>query len=101
MRRMQEELGFVTDIAPAFTFIYKAVLDNELTEYEYDHVFVGRYDGDIQLNEDEVGDYCYRAMDDLKEHIEKYPAQYTEWFKIALPLLDHFLIENRHLINEE
>jgi isopentenyl-diphosphate delta-isomerase len=101
IRRMNEELGFVTDIEPAFTFIYKAALDNELTEYEYDHVFVGKYDGDINLNEEEVGDYCYRSMGDLKAHVEGYPAQYTEWFKIALPLLDHFIIENRHLINEE
>jgi isopentenyl-diphosphate delta-isomerase len=37
-RRMREELGFETSVNPAFSFIYKAALDNELTEYEFDHV---------------------------------------------------------------
>lgn len=98
-RRLQEELGFVTEIKPAFTFIYKAALDNELTEYEYDHVFVGQYEGLVQINEDEVGDYCYRDMDDLKKHVAHHPAQYTEWFKIALPLLDNYLKENQELVH--
>lgn len=94
-RRLMEELGFVTELQPAFTFIYKAALDNELTEYEYDHVFVGQYDGQIVLNEDEVGDYCYRSLDDLNAHVAKFPSQYTAWFKIALPLLDSYLKENQ------
>lgn len=96
-RRLKEELGFVTAVEPAFTFIYKAALDNELTEYEYDHVFVGQYEGEIIINEDEVGDYCYRAMDDLRAHVAQHPAQYTEWFKIALPLLDNYLKVNQEL----
>lgn len=98
-RRLQEELGFVTEITPAFSFIYKAALDNELTEYEYDHVFVGTYDGIVHVNEDEVGDYCYLSMYDLKTDVDQHPAQYTEWFKIALPLLENFLKENQHIVH--
>lgn len=99
VRRLQEELGLTADIQPAFSFIYKAVLDNELTEYEYDHVFVGRYDGAVELNEEEVGDYCYKSMADLLRHVDQHPAQYTEWFKIALPLLGNYLKENPALIH--
>jgi isopentenyl-diphosphate delta-isomerase len=98
-RRLHEELGFVTVISPAFTFIYKAQLDNELTEYEYDHVFIGTYDGEIYINEDEVGDYCYRSMNELKTDVDQHPGQYTEWFKIALPLLENYLKENQHIVH--
>ena len=99
IRRLHEELGFVTEIAPAFTFIYKAELDNELTEHEYDHVFIGTYDGPIHVNIDEVGDYCYRSMYDLKTDVDQHPGQYTEWFKIALPLLENYLKENQHSVH--
>jgi isopentenyl-diphosphate delta-isomerase len=98
-RRLHEELGFVTEITSAFTFIYKAELDNELTEYEYDHVFIGTYDGAVYINEDEVGDYCFRSMYDLKNDVDQHPGQYTEWFKIALPLLENYLKENRQQVH--
>jgi isopentenyl-diphosphate delta-isomerase len=92
------EMG-VTAISPAFSFIYKAELDNELTEYEYDHVFVGTYDGSVHINEDEVGDYCYRSMSNLKTDVDQHPGQYTEWFKIALPLLENYLKENQQQVH--
>lgn len=99
MRRMKEELGFTTQVEPAFSFIYKATLDNELTEYEFDHVLVGVYDGELLLNEDEVGDYCFRSMVDLKEHLAQYPDKYTAWFKIALPMLEEYLTKNKSSIH--
>ncbi len=48
-RRLSEEMGFVTELSPAFNFTYKATFDNGLTEYEYDHVLTGVYDGDVNL----------------------------------------------------
>lgn len=95
-RRMQEELGFVTDLEQAFDFIYKTALDNDLTEHEYDHVLVGVYEGKIDPNEDEVGDYCYLSMDQLKSSMSQYPFKYTEWFKIALPLLEEHFREKKY-----
>jgi isopentenyl-diphosphate delta-isomerase len=75
----------------AFTFIYKAVFDNGLTEYEFDHVFVGRYDGDIYPNKDEVKDYCFIAIPEMKNSMLSHPDKYTEWFKIAFPKLEEYL----------
>lgn len=99
MRRMKEELGFTTQVEPAFSFIYKAVLDNELTEYEFDHVLVGVYDGELLLNADEVGDYCFRSMEDLKAHLAQYPDKYTAWFKIAVPMLEAYLTRKKSSIH--
>lgn len=94
-RRMREELGIDADVEPAFHFIYKAELDNDLTEYEFDHVLLGTYDGPIDPNRDEVQDHCYIAMDALKESLSQEPAKYTAWFKIAFPMLEDHLNGSR------
>ena len=43
LRRLKEEMGIVVQPTFAFSFIYKAPLDHELTEHELDHVFIGTY----------------------------------------------------------
>jgi isopentenyl-diphosphate delta-isomerase len=95
LRRLAEELGFTTAISKAFHFTYKAVFDNGLTEYEFDHVFVGEYEGVMQLNADEVSEVCYKPMADIKAEIEHKAGDYTEWFKIAFPLLEDWLQQNK------
>jgi isopentenyl-diphosphate Delta-isomerase len=90
-RRLQEEMGFVTPLTKAFHFIYKAPFDNGLTEHEFDHVFVGTYDGDVLPNADEVGDYCFMYPHQISAAIASHPDKYTVWFKIAFPQLENFL----------
>lgn len=90
-RRLREELGFETGLTGIFNFVYKAAFDNGLTEYEFDHVFIGNYNGLLHPNPDEVGDYCYKNMDEIKSSMESHPHKYTEWFKIAFPRLEHYL----------
>jgi isopentenyl-diphosphate Delta-isomerase len=93
-RRLYEELGFNTPLQKAFDFIYKAAFDNGLTEYEFDHVFTGIYDGPITPSNVEVEDYCYKSMDAIKQSITSHPHKYTEWFKIAFPRVEFFLAEH-------
>jgi len=95
LRRLEEELGFTTSINKAFHFTYKAVFDNGLTEHEFDHVFVGEYEGEMQLNSEEVSEVCYKQMAEIKADIEHSAADYTEWFKIAFPLLEEWLQQNK------
>ena len=90
-KRLQEEMGFSTSLTKAFTFIYKASFENGLTEHEYDHVFVGSFNGLIKPNPDEVDDYCYQPLDQLKQSLKTHPHHFTEWFKIALPKLEAYL----------
>lgn len=91
LRRLQEELGFTATIKKAFHFTYKAAFDNGLTEHEFDHVFVGEYEGEIKLNTEEVNDICYKSMSEIKQELENNSHLYTEWFKIAFPLLEEWL----------
>lgn len=90
-KRLFEEMGIQTSLHEAFQFTYKASLENGLTEHEYDHVFIGYFDGEVNADADEVSDYCYRSIEEIKESIAIEPSQYTEWFKIALPKLENYL----------
>ncbi len=92
-RRLQQEMGFTTPIFKAFEFTYKADFTNELTEHEYDHVFIGHYDGPVQPNTAEVSNYCYQSVEEIKNGLQLRPGNYTEWFKIALPQLEEYFKE--------
>ena len=83
-RRLHEEMGFETLLSPAFNFTYQVTFANGLTEHEYDHVFMGTYDGKIKTEESEVSDYCYKTLNETETSLQMHPQKYTEWFKIAL-----------------
>jgi isopentenyl-diphosphate delta-isomerase len=91
-KRLTEEMGFTTQLKKAFEFIYKAPFDNGLTEYEYDHVFTGTFDGTIIPDKSEVSDYCFQNLDEIATLMQLHPEQYTEWFKIAFPKLQAYLV---------
>jgi isopentenyl-diphosphate Delta-isomerase len=90
-RRLQEELGFVSPLHSAFTFTYKAPFDNGLTEYEFDHVLTGQYDGLIIPNPEEVCEIAYKSMDEIRKDLTSCPQHYTAWFRIAFPRLEAFM----------
>lgn len=80
-RRLKEEMGMYSEVKELFSFIYKEKLDNELTEYEFDHVFIGVTDMFPTINEEEVAEYKYISFDLLKKDIDLNPQNYTVWFK--------------------
>lgn len=84
-RRLQEEMGFNTKLTPVFDFIYKAGFENGLTEHEFDHVFVGYYDGEIKPDPKEVSSFVYRPMEEIALLVKTQPAVFTAWFHIAFP----------------
>lgn len=81
-RRLEEEMGFDCALDFKFSFIYKADLDNNLTEHELDHVFIGHFDGEPKLNPKEVMAYRWVNLEDLKNDIKINSQDYTAWFKI-------------------
>ncbi|HSK11690.1 MAG TPA: isopentenyl-diphosphate Delta-isomerase [Phnomibacter sp.] len=90
-RRLKEELGISTKMEKAFDFIYMAEFDNGLFEHEFDHVFIGEYDGTLAPDPAEVADYCYKTVEEIKADLELRPEAYTQWFKIAIPFLEEHL----------
>lgn len=87
-RRLREELGFVTELHEIFSFTYRAEVENNLIEHEYDHVFAGEYEDEIKPNPHEVANYTYESLEKIKEDIECYPQKFTSWFKIAFPKIE-------------
>jgi isopentenyl-diphosphate delta-isomerase len=82
-RRLTEEMGFDCEIEKIFDFIYKAELDQGLTEHEFDHVFFGRYNENPVINPEEVASWKWMEMADIAGDMKKNPESYTVWFRIA------------------
>lgn len=90
-RRLQEEMGFTTSLKKVFDFVYKAPFSNGLTEYEFDHVFVGYHDGPVQINKAEASDYKFLSVEAIQAVLVTAPEQFTPWFQIAFPKLTDWL----------
>jgi isopentenyl-diphosphate delta-isomerase len=90
IKRLAEEMGFKTELFPLFHFIYKAEFDNGLTEYEFDHVFMGEYDGPVGINEDEVMDFSFKTMEEIKNSLLAGPQNYTAWFIESFPKIEEW-----------
>ena len=75
-------MGFVTPLKETISFIYKAPFDNGLTEHELDHIMVGSYEDAPIINPDEVADWKWMPLEDVKQDIDDNHQLYTAWFKI-------------------
>lgn len=82
-RRLKEEMGFVCDLKESFSFVYKAKVE-DLIEYEFDHVFLGKFDGNPKPDKAEVEDWKWVVFKEVKKDVEKNSENYTPWFKILL-----------------
>ena len=96
-RRLKEELGFETPLQKIFRFTYSASFENGLTEHEVDHVFFGRYNGEINFNTYEVQDVCYRSVEEIESSLQTHPQKFTRWFHIAFPKINEWIGLNREL----
>ena len=81
-RRLQEEMGFTTDLNDTMAFIYKAPFDNGLTEHEFDHILVGNFNDVPDLNPQEVSAWKWMKLEEVQKDMKNHPERYTEWFKI-------------------
>jgi isopentenyl-diphosphate delta-isomerase len=88
-RRLKEEMGLQCNTYFTFSFIYKAIFENGLTEHEYDHVYFGVTDNKPQPDAAEVKDWKYISLDELEHDIERHPENYTAWLKISLAKVRH------------
>ncbi len=97
-RRLKEEMGlrrqdiatkgemrFDCALKEAFALIYKATDEKTgLTEYEYDHFFTGVFDGGApEPNPDEVSEWKFMSLNNIKTDLKINADMYTPWFKIG------------------
>jgi isopentenyl-diphosphate delta-isomerase len=84
-RRVQEELGIAPFLQPRFTFTYRAELENDLVEHEFDHVFFGHWDGPLMPDPQEVMDTRWVTLAEMDLEIADAPERFTAWLKICWP----------------
>lgn len=94
-RRLTEEMGFDCDFEEAFSFVYQASFENNLTEHEFDHVFIGTSDLIPGLNSVEVASFRFAGMEKLRTEMETEPEKFTVWFRIAFDRVEEYL-KSRH-----
>ncbi|WP_029452948.1 isopentenyl-diphosphate Delta-isomerase [Clostridium algidicarnis] len=83
-RRLKEELGFDTELEEIFKFSYDIEFNEDLHENEYDHVFIGKYDGDVTINPKEIEESKWMDLKELNKDIKEFPKRYTYWFKLSI-----------------
>ncbi len=83
-RRLFEEMGIRCPLKKTFDFIYRVELDQGLIEHEFDHVFTGQFEGEIQPNPMEVQAWKWITIAELLRDFEQNPHLYTFWFKTIL-----------------
>lgn len=83
-RRLQEEMGIKVDVELLYNFIYKVNLDGGLIEHELDHVLIGHFEGEPELNRNEASDWRYASIAQLKQEVQENPGEFTHWFKLIL-----------------
>lgn len=88
-RRLKEEMGFEVELKEMFNFIYKAPFDNGLTEHELDHVMIGYSNATPTINHEEVEDWKWMDIEEVKKDIQAQPELYTVWFRIIFEEFYH------------
>ncbi len=93
-RRLFEEMGFSVPLTAIFSFIYRADLDNDLIEHEFDHVLIGKFNDPPVPNLTEVEDFRFVDLAELSMDISKQPERYTVWFRIIFERVKNHLIKS-------
>lgn len=83
-RRLKEEMGMECDTREIFSKTYKAILDNNIIENEFDHIFIGTFEGLPDINPEEAEDWKWISIEELLKSLRKEPHVYTVWFGLLL-----------------
>ena len=88
LRRLFEELGVRCPLTFSTSFIYKQDVGDGLIEHEFDHLFIGHYDGPFSPNPDEVMEVAWWESDTVKKCLQETPTVFTKWFPIIVKKIE-------------
>jgi len=88
-RRLKEELRISTSLSKVDHIIYSFTdRASGLTEHEFDYLLLGKYDGEIFFNPNEIEAIKWISVPRLKKWMKREPSVFTPWFKMAMEKLD-------------
>lgn len=100
-RRLKEEMGLTCSTEFVFKFMYRAEMNNGITEHEMDHVYFGITDQAPEPDDSEVSEWKYADMQLLSEDVKLNHCEYTEWFRICFDeVMASYCTHIRTLSNE-
>lgn len=83
VRRLKEELGIVgVGLTKVTKFTYQVKCDDEFGEHEIDTVYMGRYDGEVYPNPEEVNGFRWMALEDLRVEMLESGNQFVPWLHV-------------------
>jgi isopentenyl-diphosphate Delta-isomerase len=94
-RRLMEEMGIDCPLQEMLSFVYRAELDNDLIEYEFDHCLAGRYEGTPIPNREEVDGWNWVDLRWLHQDIAHNPHRYTFWLRACFDRMAGLLLDTR------
>src|SRR3990167_4658266 len=81
-RRLQQELGFTTQLQYLYKFQYQVAYLNIGSEHELCSVFIGHHDAaSLTVNRNEIADWQFISIQNLTKMMARYQDQITPWFK--------------------
>jgi isopentenyl-diphosphate Delta-isomerase len=92
-RRLIQELGFDCSVQFLYKFKYHAQYGALGAEHEYCWVYYGRYDGPVDPNINEIADWRFIGIRDLKAELEATPGRFTPWFKMEWTHIHHNFLD--------
>jgi isopentenyl-diphosphate delta-isomerase len=83
-------MGIDCALTKAFDFTYSVELNHGLAEHEFDHVFVGFWDGMPRPDPNEVDAWGWYRADAIDVSLREHPASFSAWFPIAWARVEVF-----------
>jgi len=87
---LTHELGLNCELSMIDKFHYQAKYKNIGSENEICAVLVGKHNGDVEPNVEEVADWKWIELDNLRSDIIVNPSDYTPWLKIGLTRIEDY-----------
>lgn len=82
-RRLHEELGLSCPLQFLFKFEYQAQFDATGAEHELCSVYIGRSDGPVHINRDEILAWRWIGAEGLEQELAgEDAAHFTPWFRL-------------------
>lgn len=83
-KRLKEEMGFTCKLKKIGQFTYKVKYKNLGCEWEVCAILRGEYGGKVKPNPDEVQDYKWFSIINLKKQIVQKPDIFAPWFRMIV-----------------
>lgn len=86
-RRLEEEAGISCPVREIGSFIYSYRFSDTLYEYEYDHILIGDYEGEVYPNPEEIDKVAWISREQLAHDLVSRPREFAPWFLTAFPMV--------------